>query len=121
MSFAPSKLSARCLAGNGFGSIPLHLIDSDGCFRGSHPFRDAAGIAAAGLAGPRDRLDIEAALLAAARDGRVCATTSSPARGWTTAIVSLAMYALRRLAMRRRKAGNEALALDAAANAVTRA
>lgn len=67
------EFSTRCMAGNGLGASPLHHIPFDGRVR-THPACDAAGIAAAGLAGHGSLAGIEAAFLAAARDGR--ATTA---------------------------------------------
>ena len=67
------EFSARCMAGNGLGAIPLHHIASAGRVR-MHSAFDAAGISAAGLAGHGSLAGIEAAFLAAARDGR--ATTA---------------------------------------------
>jgi hypothetical protein len=106
------RLSARSLAGNGLGAVPLHYIDAAGCLRGSYPVRDAAGIAAAILGGHRGLAEIEAACLAASHDCPVAAVTVSAPQRWTTATLRLAMHALRRLAMRR-KGGCEALALEA--------
>ena len=61
--------SARCMAGNGLGAIPLHHIPSGGLVR-MHSNCDVAGIAAAGLAPNGGLAGIEAAFRAAARDGR---------------------------------------------------
>jgi hypothetical protein len=63
------EFSARCMAGNGIGAIPLHHIPSGDRSR-MHSTRDVAGIAAAGLAGHSNLASIDAAFLAAARDGR---------------------------------------------------
>jgi hypothetical protein len=63
------EFSARCMAGNGLGASPLHHIPFDGRVR-MHSAWDVAGIAAVGLAGNGGLAGIEAAFLAAARDGR---------------------------------------------------
>src|SRR5689334_20196447 len=63
------EFSARCMAGNGLGAVPLHHIPSGGHVR-MHSASDVAGIAAAGLAPNGSLAGIEAAFLAAARDGR---------------------------------------------------
>jgi hypothetical protein len=61
------EFSARCMAGNGLGAIPLHHIYAG---MRMHSAWDVAGIAAAGLARNGSLASIEADLLAAARDGR---------------------------------------------------
>jgi len=62
------ELSARCMAGNGLGAVPLHHVTFDGGFR-AHSSRDAAGVATASLADNGGLAAMEGALLAIARDG----------------------------------------------------
>ena len=71
------EFSARCMAANGLGAIPLQHIGFDGGSR-MHSARDAAGIATVGLAGNSSLASIDAAFLAAARDG---GATTAPRAG----------------------------------------
>jgi len=96
MSPAQVRDLTRSLAGSGLGAIPLHYyVDSPGCNRPSRPVRDAAGIAAAGLAAHGGLIGIEAAYFAAARDGHVSSTRSNSSQRWTTAPFRLATRFLR--------------------------